>query len=488
MIKVYNTLKGRKEEFIPHEKDTVKMYICGLTVQNYSHVGHIRSAVCYDVIRRYLEYKGYDVNFVINFTDINEKIVRRAKEEELTPRELADKYTKAYIEDIEALNIKRADAYCTATANLDKMIEMVEELIERGYAYEVNGNVYFSVQDFPDYGKLSGRKLDEMEAGARIGVNEEKKHPMDFALWKKVEDQQPAWDSPWSKGWPGWHIECSAMSMKLLGEKIDIHGGGTDLIFPHHENEIAQSEACTGQEPFAKYWLHNGTVNIKGEKMSKSLGNFFTTKELLKKFKADEIRYFLLSKHYHSPLSFDLEEIENNAQSYNKIINTRSDLENILNQVPKKIDDSFSFQKYFDMIKNLKQEFQQAMDDDFNTAQAIGVIHQLIGEVNSLINSSDFNLSEESSFVLKKAYDLLNEMLTVLGFAVVDKQESSKQNDQVYNQIVDYVLKLREQAREDKNFDLADKIRDDLSEMGFKIKDTAHGPVWSLKSGEENGS
>lgn len=295
MLKVYNTLTGQKEKFETVEAGKVKMYVCGLTVQNYSHIGHIRSAINYDVIRRFLEYLGYEVDYISNFTDINEKIVKRAEEEGITPSELADKYANAFLEDIREFNIKPADKYLRVSENIDQIIEMVKTLIEKGYAYEVNGNVYFRVESFEDYGKLSGRSLDEMQAGARIAVNEEKENPLDFGLWKKVEAGE-GWDSPWGEGWPGWHIECSAMSMKRLGATFDIHGGGVDLIFPHHENEIAQSEAYSGKK-FVNYWLHNGTVNLSGEKMSKSQGNFFTSREVLKEFPAQTVRYFLLSRH-----------------------------------------------------------------------------------------------------------------------------------------------------------------------------------------------
>ncbi|MGM0548877.1 MAG: cysteine--tRNA ligase, partial [Bacillota bacterium] len=308
MIKVYNTLTGEKEEFKPVEKDKVKMYVCGLTVQNYSHIGHIRSVINYDVIRRFLEYLGYQVDYISNFTDINEKIVQRAAEEDLKPAALANKYANAFLEDLREFNVKPADKYLRVSENVAEIIEMVKTLIEKGYAYEVNGNVYFSVESFADYGKLSGRNLDEMQAGARIAVNKEKRNPLDFGLWKKVESET-GWDSPWGEGWPGWHIECSAMSMKRLGSTFDIHGGGVDLIFPHHENEIAQSEAYSDQK-FVNYWLHNGTVNLSGEKMSKSQGNFFTSREVLKEFSAEVVRYFLLTRHYRSPIDFSYEKLE----------------------------------------------------------------------------------------------------------------------------------------------------------------------------------
>ena len=487
MLKVYNTLSGKKEKFIPREENRVRMYICGLTVQNYSHVGHIRSAVNYDVIRRYLEYKGFDVYFVQNFTDINEKIVQRAREEELSPAELARKYTRAYLEDIDHLNIMRADAYCTATVNIEHIIEFISRLIENGYAYQADGNVYFSVEKYDDYGKLSGRDLEDMEAGSRVSVQEDKKHPQDFALWKKVsedirkQEDVKVWDSPWGGGWPGWHIECSVMASKLLGNKIDIHGGGTDLIFPHHENEIAQSEACFYEQPFVKYWLHNGTVDIKGEKMSKSLGNFFTTRELYKKFSPDQIRYFLLAKHYHSPIEFSLEEVENAAVSFGRIENTFEIIRQLSREIPERSDASFNTEEFLQMLSEAEKSFEEAMDDDFNTARALGEVHNLVGEINPLVNSPDFELTEETGFVLSKAYSLLKTTLATLGFRLGEaktENTDSASTDKI-DELLDFILELREEARKEKNWEQADNIRDGLEDMGITIRDTARGPVWN---------
>ena len=493
MIKVYNTLTDQKEDFVPVEEGRVRMYVCGLTVQNYSHVGHIRSAVNYDVIRRYLQYKGYDVLFVMNFTDVNEKIIRRAREEELTPEELAGKYTRAYLEDIDRMNILRADAYCTATVNIEQIINFISRLVEKGYAYEAEGNVYFSVEKYEDYGKLSGRKLEEMEAGSRVSVQKEKKHPQDFALWKKVpqdmqqQEEVQVWDSPWGPGWPGWHIECSAMAVKFLGQKIDIHGGGTDLIFPHHENEIAQSEACFSQSPFVKYWLHNGTVDIKGEKMSKSLGNFFTTRELLKKFSADQVRYFLLTKHYHSPLEFSLEEVENSAVSFERIENIYNTLQHLTARVPDKSDLSFATGSFLEMLSKASSSFEAAMDDDFNTAKALGEVHNFIGEINSLVNDPQFELTEETAFILNKAYRLLKKILSVLGFqlATAGREQEDRVEGEFSEKLLDFIFQIREKAREEENWQQADNIRDRLSELGITIRDTAHGPVWTLEERDD---
>ena len=478
MLKVYNTLTGKKEKFETVESGKVKMYVCGLTVQNYSHIGHIRSAINYDVMRRFLEYLGYEVEYISNFTDINEKIVKRAAEEDLTPAELADKYANAFLEDIRDFNIKPADKYLRVSENIDEIIEMVKTLIEKGYAYEVNGNVYFSVESFDDYGKLSGRNLDEMQAGARIAVNEEKKNPLDFGLWKKVEEGE-GWDSPWGEGWPGWHIECSAMSMKRLGATFDIHGGGVDLIFPHHENEIAQSEAYSGQK-FVNYWLHNGTVNLSGEKMSKSQGNFFTSREVLKEFSGQEVRYFLLSRHYRSPINFSYEKLEEAANSLQRIKNTRKQLANVLEldiESSSSLDDD---EEFFEKVLNKKEEFAAALMDDFNTAEAIGVLHDLVGEINSYINQSSFNLNEKNFAILEESEEIFLEMAELLGLKF--ELSSSKVDQKLLTPLIEFLIELRERARENKNWEEADLIRDRLNELGIEIKDTPHGVEWNIQN------
>jgi len=482
MLKVYNTLTREKEEFKTIEPDKVKMYVCGLTVQNYSHLGHIRSAMNYDVIRRYLEYKGYEVEYIQNFTDVNEKIVARAKEEGLTPEALADKYTRAYLEDISRLNIKKATRYVKATENIEQIIKMIERLIQKGFAYEVDGNVYFSVDKFSEYGKLSGRNPEEMKAGARIDVIEEKKNPLDFALWKKAPEGAKSWDSPWGKGWPGWHIECSAMAMKYLGEMIDIHGGGTDLIFPHHENEIAQSEACSGVKPFARYWLHNGPVNLKGEKMSKSLGNFFTTRELLEQYTADELRYYILSKHYRTPIDFSQEEMEQTRTSLKRLVNTSNSLEKILNNpTPGKNKKIFEQEELIDTFKARRNQFEEAMDDDFNSARAIGVLHELATDLNTYINNPGFTVDDTTHFLIKEGYNLFHKLGGVLGLSLKGKMEKMK-NPEDLEKLMKLIVDIREKARQEKNWSLADWIRDRLQELGYSIKDTPHGTVWEKES------
>jgi cysteinyl-tRNA synthetase len=479
VLSVYNTLSGKKEDFQPLEKGRVKMYVCGLTVQNYSHIGHIRSAINYDIIRRYLEYKGFVVIYIMNFTDINEKIVARAKEEGLSPQLLAEKYASAYQEDVKRLNVKEPTAYVRATENIDEIIRIVNILIDKGYAYEVNGNIYFSVSSFKGYGKLSGRSLEEMEAGARIDINEEKKNPMDFALWKKAPEGEISWDSPWGKGWPGWHIECSAMSMKYLGESFDIHGGGSDLIFPHHENEIAQSEACTGKL-FAKYWLHNGTVNLKGEKMSKSVGNFYTARELLEGFNPEEIRYYLISKHYRSPIDFSLEELDKAKVSLHRLVNTGKQLIEIIEK-GEVTESNFTDENFTDFLKESRQSFEIAMDDDFNSARAIGVLHELSRGINSFINDPGFRLNHESRLLVYDAYLLLHKLAGIMGLNLkpVSKQEGDVER---LNRLIDLILEIREIVRKDRNWELADRIRDNLQEIGLIIKDTPHGVVWERDS------
>ncbi|ADQ15359.1 cysteine--tRNA ligase [Halanaerobium hydrogeniformans] len=482
MLKVYNTLNNKKEKFETVEPGLVRMYVCGLTVQNYSHIGHIRSAINYDVIRRYLEYSGYEVEYISNFTDINEKIVKRAEEEGMTAAELADKYANAFLEDIRSFNIKAADQYLRVSENIDEIIEMVSKLIEKGYAYEINGDVYFSVDSFEDYGKLSGRSIEDMQAGARIAVNEDKKNPLDFALWKKVEAGE-GWDSPWGEGWPGWHIECSAMSMKRLGATFDIHGGGVDLIFPHHENEIAQSEAYSGQK-FVKYWLHNGTVNLSGEKMSKSQGNFFTSREVLKEFSAQVIRYFLLTRHYRSPIDFSYEKLEEAQTSLQRLTNTRQELAKVLSgDIESSTGDRLD-KDFLKKTKEIRAEFKKALDDDFNTAEAIGVLHDFVGEINSYINRSEFTLNEKNFSVLEESEELFLELADILGlkFSV---EKSKTKNDGFVEPLIELLLELRQKARDKNDWEEADYIRDQLKEIGIEVIDTQRGTEWEIVQKEE---
>ena len=371
MIKLTNTLTERKEEFKPLENRTVKMYVCGPTVYDHAHVGHARSAVVFDVIRRWLEYRGYKLIFVRNYTDIDDKIIRRAKEEGIAWYEVAQKYIDSYEEDMKALNVKEPTYKPRVTQHIREIVEMIDGLIEKGYAYESEGNVYFSVEKFPQYGKLSKRRVEELLAGARVEPGEGKRNPLDFALWKRSKEGEPGWESPWSYGRPGWHIECSVMSMKYLGETMDIHGGGLDLIFPHHENEIAQSEAYTGKT-FARYWVHNGFVMVNREKMSKSLGNFFTVKEILSQFSPDTLRLFLLSTHYRSPIDFSLDRLKEAESSLKRLINFLN-IRELIEPV-----ESVEGEGEPISVEAYRKEFESAMDDDFNTAKALGVLFELL--------------------------------------------------------------------------------------------------------------
>ncbi len=485
-MQIYNSLTGKKEEFTPHNSGVVNMYVCGLTVQNYSHIGHVRGAINYDVIRRYLEYRGYKVKYIQNFTDINEKIVERAEEEGLTPMELANKYAESYREELRQLNVKMPERFCRVSDNIPEIIEMIEVLIDKGYAYEVEGDVYFSVEKFDDYGKLSGRNLEEMEAGARVEIDEKKEHPQDFALWKKQEEE-PNWNSPWSKGWPGWHIECSVMSLKYLDGAVDIHGGGTDLVFPHHENEIAQAEAYTGKSPFVKYWVHNGTVDLGGQKMSKSEGNVYETRELLQRFSSDELRYFILAKHYRSPIEFSLEEIEEASRSLQKLINTSVHL-NQLVQTVEAVDgdeegDAINVEEFTARLENLQKEFIAVMDDDFNTARGVAVLHELATEINSRTSDLGQKVEAETLKAVKKSRELFRELNEVFGFKL-QTAENERGIEDKFQELLNYLLDLRKEARQQENYELADRIRDDLAEMGVMVEDTPRGPEWRLAEHE----
>ena len=482
-MRIYNSLTGEKEEFEPHDPGEAKMYVCGLTVQDYSHIGHVRGAINYDVIRRYLEYRDYKVRYIQNFTDINEKIVDRAEEEGLTPMELANKYAEAYREELRQLNVEMPDRFCRVSDNISEIIEMIEVLIEKGYAYEVDGDVYFSVEEFENYGKLSGRELEEMEAGARVEVDKKKRHPGDFALWKQV-DQKPRWDSPWGEGWPGWHIECSVMSLKYLDGAVDIHGGGTDLVFPHHENEIAQAEAYTGKEPFVKYWVHNGTVDLGGEKMSKSIGNVYQTRELLDRYSADELRYFILAKHYRSPINFSLEEIDEASRSLENLINTSAHLERLLEKLEiGEEGDSLAGEGLEKRLEELQEEFINVMDDDFNTARGIAVLHEMAGEINSATDYLGLTVDAETRRIVEKADRIFGELAEIFGFEL-QPGDSAGAGDEKFQQLVEYLLELREEARQEEDYQLADRIRDDLSEMGIEVDDTPRGPEWRLAEHE----
>lgn len=466
-IKVFNRLSGNKEVFKPVQSGQVGMYICGMTVQDRPHIGHMRSFVTGDMMRRYLEFRGYDVKHVQNFTDVDDKIIRRANAENVDYSVIAERYIDEYYKYSDALNLKRAHVYPRATQEIDAIIALIERLIERDYAYEAEGDVFFSVDAFPKYGELSGRKTDELMTGTRFEVDPKKRSPLDFAVWKAAKPDEPSWKSPWGMGRPGWHIECSAMSMKYLGETLDMHGGGLDLIFPHHENEKAQAESATGV-PFVKYWVESGLLNTAGEKMSKSLGNFAAIGDLLEKYSANIIRYFLLSKHYRSPMEFSEETLEEARKGYGRIAESvanavdylkRANIELDLNAVTPDAVEATSL-----------NQFIEAMDDDFNTALAVSHIFSQVKQLNTLLQST--GNSESVQALLQTIAGQLN----LLGFTWEETPVHS--DHESFDQLMERVLNWRQALRADKNWKMADQIRDDLSDMGIVIEDRPDGSVW----------
>jgi cysteinyl-tRNA synthetase len=465
-VKIYNTLKKTKEEFIPLKDGEVSMYVCGPTVYNLFHIGNARTFIVFDTIRRYFEYRGFKVNFVQNFTDIDDKMIAKANDENTSVKELGDRFIVEYYKDADGLNIKRATINPRATLFIDEIITFVKDLIDKGYAYEVDGDVYFSTKKFNQYGKLSGQNLEDLQAGARINVDERKEDPMDFALWKKQKPGEPAWESPWGLGRPGWHIECSCMADKLLGKTIDIHAGGTDLIFPHHENEIAQSES-RNDAPFARYWMHSAFINVNNQKMSKSLNNFFTVRDILEKYDADVVRFFMLSAHYRTQLNFSIELLDSAKASVERLYNAIGNLERLLEEV--KIEEVQEGEKAFvDTLNSYRQKYIEKMDDDFNTADGIAVIFDLIKDIN--INVS----SDSSKKIIQMSLDLIRE----LGQPLCILQKSTKVS---LEEEIEKLIEERQQARKDKNWALADKIRDDLKDRGIILEDTPQGVRWFIK-------
>ena len=462
-MKVYNTLSRKKEEFKPITPGKVKMYVCGPTVYNYFHIGNGRTFIVFDTVRRYLEYRGYEVDFVQNFTDIDDKMIKKANEENTTVKDVGDKFIKEYYKDADALNIERATVNPRATEYIQDVIDFVSELIEKGYAYEVDGDVYFSTKKFQGYGKLSGQNIEDLQAGARINVDERKRDPMDFAVWKAEKPGEPSWDCPWGKGRPGWHIECSCMARKILGETIDIHAGGMDLAFPHHENEIAQSEALTGV-PFANYWLHSAYINVNNQKMSKSLNNFFTAREVLAEYDADVIRFFMLSAHYRIQINFSKELLDSAKASVERLYNAIGNLENLLDEVSTEpmTDEE---KEYLKSLDKYRQKYIEKMDDDFNTADAITVLFELSKDLNTNVT---VNSSKE---LVTKAVELMRELGKPLG--MLQKTTKGSLEDEV-----EALIEQRQQARKNRDFALADKIRDDLKARGIVLEDTPQGVRW----------
>jgi len=461
-LRVYNTLTREKSDFSPIEEGKVRMYVCGPTVYDSAHVGHAMSAMVFDVVRRYLIYLGYDVHYVMNFTDVDDKIIDRAKRLGVDPIELAEKYIEEYKKNLEDLNILPPTEHPRATNEIDAIIKMVERLIDKGAAYEVDGDVYFRVEKAKDYGKLSGRKLEEMNAGSRIRVDVRKENPMDFAVWKAAKKGEPAWDSPWGPGRPGWHIECSAMNLQHLGDQIDIHGGGNDLIFPHHENEIAQSEAITGK-PFARYWMHNGMLQLKGEKMSKSTGNLIPINEFLEDHSGDVMRLMVISSHYRSPLTFNDEVIEANERALERLLSAIKPSMEGASGAPAEIT-----QKLEEQVEITRKGFHDSMDEDFNTAGALGYLFDLARMINQA--RSEGATAKE----LVTAQDLFKELTGVLGL----KLETSEKAASSADAFIDLLLDLRQELRAKKEYQLSDRIRDELAEMGVIIEDTPQGSTW----------
>lgn len=471
---VHDTLTRSEREFVPRDPGKVSIYVCGVTPYNYCHIGNARPYLVWDVIRRYLSYKGYSVRYVQNFTDVDDKIIKRANEEGISALEVADRYIKEYFYDMDALGIKRADVYPRVTDHIPDIVAMVEKLIETGNAYVLDGDVYYSVDSFPEYGKLSGRSLEDLKAGARIEVDARKHHPMDFVLWKASKEGEPAWDSPWGPGRPGWHIECSVMSLKYLGPGFDFHGGGSDLVFPHHENEIAQSEAATGTA-FARYWVHNGFINMGGEKMAKSVGNVTRVRDIVKEYPGPALRYYMLSTHYRSPIDFNMEDMPAAQRGWERLRNLEENLDRALagQETAMPQDLSSNAREFLSKLAEYRSAFEVAMDSDFNTAQASGVLFDLARDLNSYLAAG--NITGERAAVLAKGRDLFLSLGEVLGLTGVDE---GGQDRVMVDGLVRLVAELRQEARARKDYATADRVRDRLAELGIVLEDTSAGPRW----------
>ncbi|EID42467.1 cysteine--tRNA ligase [Parageobacillus thermoglucosidasius] len=460
-IRLYNTLTRKKEPFEPLEPNKVKMYVCGPTVYNYIHIGNARAAIVFDTIRRYLEFRGYEVKYVSNFTDVDDKLIKAARELGEDVPTVAERFIQAYFEDITALGCKKADVHPRVTENMDTIIEFIQALVEKGYAYEVDGDVYYCTRKFAEYGKLSHQSIDELKAGARIEIGEKKEDPLDFALWKAAKEGEICWDSPWGKGRPGWHIECSAMARKYLGDTIDIHAGGQDLTFPHHENEIAQSEALTGK-PFAKYWLHNGYLNINNEKMSKSLGNFVLVHDIIRQIDPQVLRFFMLSVHYRHPINYSEELLENAKKGLERLKTAYFNLKHRLQSSTNLTDDD---EQWLARIQEQHEAFIREMDDDFNTANGIAVLFELAKQANLYLHEK--NTSER---VIHAFLRELEQLLDVLGITL--------QEEELLDEEIEALIQKRNEARKNRNFALADQIRDELRAKNIILEDTPQGTRW----------
>jgi cysteinyl-tRNA synthetase len=460
-IKIYNTLTRKKEDFTPLEEGKVKMYVCGPTVYNYIHIGNARPAIVFDTVRRYLDFRGFDVNYISNFTDVDDKLIRAAKELGEEVPAIADRFISAYHEDVHALGCKRADAHPRVTENMDIIIDFIKTLIEKGFAYESEGDVYYHTRKFKEYGKLSHQSIDELRVGARIAVGERKQDALDFALWKTAKPGEISWDSPWGQGRPGWHIECSAMARQYLGDTIDIHAGGQDLAFPHHENEIAQSEALT-EKAFARYWMHNGYINIDNEKMSKSLGNFVLVHEIIKRHNPQVLRFFMLSVHYRNPINYSEELLENTKAALERI---KTSYQNLKHRKQASTELTNNNENWLDQIQELRNQFVEAMDDDFNTANGISVLFELSKLANLYLMEK--NTAVE---VIRALMDEFKTLFDVLGLTL--------EEDMLLDEDIEGLIQKRIQARKDRNFQLADEIRDQLKDMNVILEDTPQGTRW----------
>jgi cysteinyl-tRNA synthetase len=488
-LKIYNSLTKKKEEFTPLEEGKVKMYVCGVTVYDRGHVGHARAAVVFDVISRFLRHRGYDVNYVRNYTDVDDKIIRRANQEGVSCPEIAERYIREYEEDMQALGVERPTHEPRATENIPQIIALVQKLLDKGFAYTVEGDVYFAVEKFPSYGKLSGRDLEEMRAGARVEVDERKNNPLDFALWKSSKPGEPQWDSPWGKGRPGWHIECSAMSQRYLGESFDIHGGGKDLIFPHHENEIAQSEAATGK-PFVRFWVHNGFVNIEHEKMSKSLGNILAIRDLLREYHPEALRLFLLSNHYRSPVDFSLQNMVEARANLDRFYSVLQGVEEFLAGkketiplTPKTLRGVAN--EVWEKLSTVKDKFMEAMEDDFNTALALGYLHDLARILNRVLADKGFRKDPAAAALLNEGRNRLRESGISLGLfqqAPAEYFDSQRarylQAKGIPEKEIKDLIGRREEARKAKDWARADEIRSQAASLGIALEDGPTGTTW----------
>ena len=477
-MKLYNTMTNKIEEFKTIEENKVKMYVCGPTVYNYIHLGNARPIVVFDTLARYFKYKGMEVDYVQNFTDVDDKIINKSIEEGISASEVSEKYIKCFFEDINRLNILESVKRPKVTENMAEIIEIIQKLIDNGFAYEKDGDVYFEVKKYKDYGKLSNQKIEELELGARIDVSEIKKNPMDFALWKKKKKEgEPFWESPWGQGRPGWHIECSAMAKKYLGDTFDIHGGGQDLVFPHHENEIAQSK-CAYHGNFANYWLHNGFIQINGDKMSKSLGNFFLLREILEKFSGNVVRLFILSTHYRKPINFSFENMEDTKKALQNIVKSMNKFEGIVEKYKNEKTAEITNLDFSQKIDEFDKKFEDAMDEDMNTPQALATIFDQIRETNKFISVNKDELSTIYAEIEKSYESLKIKIGNVFGIEI-EMENSAKEEDgenmELTKKLIELLIKLRSEARSEKNFKLSDEIRDELKVLGVEIKDNRDG-------------